>query len=447
MNFEAVKASLVAEAERLEIQEYDVFFMESESRSTETLKDEISSFSCGVSGGVAFRCVVDGHMGCASTECLTEEEMKALVCRAFDNAKNLESKDEAVIFEGSKEYPKVSACDTNLPSTSDMKEVALALQKKTYAESESVTDGTQSGVFAERFSMSFLNSRGLSLSHSAGVGGAYVQAVVHQNGESQSAFDFCVGVGDADTENLPKRVVEEALAELGAKEIESGRYDVILCGKQMRAMLSAFSSVFSAKNAQLGLSLFRDKEGQTVAAECVTLVDDPLREDCPMKIPFDGEGVATYRKNVIERGVLGTLLYDLATAKKKGIPSTGNGLRGGYAEAVSIRPYSFYFEPGTETRDELFAALGNGLYITELKGLHAGANAVTGDFSIESAGFMIRDGKKAEAIRSFTIAGNFFEFLKNIERMGDTVHFGMPGSFTVYGSPDVLIRNVSVAGK
>ena len=60
---------------------------------------------------------------------------------------------------------------------------------------------------------------------------------------------------------------------------------------------------------------------------------------------------------------------------------------------------------------------------------------------------MIRDGKKAEAIRSFTIAGNFFDLLKNIERMGDTVHFGMPGSFTVYGSPDVLIRNVSVAGK
>ena len=93
------------------------------------------------------------------------------------------------------------------------------------------------------------------------------------------------------------------------------------------------------------------------------------------------------------------------------------------------------------------ARLGNGLYITELKGLHAGANAVTGDYSIESAGFMVRDGKRAEAVRSFTVAGNFFSLLKEIEALSDTVHFGMPSGFTVYGSPNALVRNMSIAGK
>ena len=166
-----------------------------------------------------------------------------------------------------------------------------------------------------------------------------------------------------------------------------------------------------------------------------------------MQLPFDGEGVATYRKAVVENGVLKTLLYDLSTAKRAGTSTTGNGQRSSYSNPVSIAPYNFYLAPGQESEEALLARLGEGLYITELKGLHAGANDVTGDFSIESAGFMVRNGKRAEAIRSFTIAGNFFDMLKAIEALSDTVHFGMPGGFTVFGSPDVLLRRMSVAGK
>ena len=85
--------------------------------------------------------------------------------------------------------------------------------------------------------------------------------------------------------------------------------------------------------------------------------------------------------------------------------------------------------------------------MTELKGLHAGADAVTGDFSIESAGFLVQNGKKGKAIRSFTVAGNFFDLLLNIEALSDRVHFGMPGGLAVFGSPDALVRSMSVAGK
>ncbi len=447
MNFDAVKSTLIAEAERLGLQEYDVFFMESESCSTETLKDEISSFSSGVGGGVGFRLIVDGHVGCASTELLTEEEMRALVARAAANATMLESRDEPIIFEGSAHYDTPTSAPYKRPETEEMKALALSLQKSTYEQNEYIADGTQSGVFCERISMAFLNSKGLNLAHTAGVAGAYVQAVVSRDGESQAAFDFSVLTDKEKLSALSKDVTEEAMATLGAVEIESGKYDVILSGKQMRAMLSAFASAFSAKNAQLGLSLLKGKEGAKIAADCVTLIDDPMYEGSPMQIPFDGEGVATYRKSVIENGVLKTLLYDLSTAKRAGGVTTGNGQRGSYSDPVSIAPYHFYLAPGKENEEELLRRLGNGLYITELKGLHAGANAVTGDYSIESAGFMVREGKRAEAIRSFTIAGNFFDFLKEIEALSDTVHLGMPSGFTVFGSPDVLVRNVSVAGK
>ena len=90
------------------------------------------------------------------------------------------------------------------------------------------------------------------------------------------------------------------------------------------------------------------------------------------------------------------------------------------------------------------ALAGDGIYITEVKGLHAGANSVTGDFSIESAGFMIEDGKKTRRVKSFTVAGNFYDLLKNITCAADNLEF--PGMGTV-GSPSILAEGLSVAGK
>ena len=166
-----------------------------------------------------------------------------------------------------------------------------------------------------------------------------------------------------------------------------------------------------------------------------------------MQTPFDGEGVATAKRNVIENGVLKTLLYDLTTAKWAGVESTGNGQRGSYAAPVAIAPYHFSIAAGDATEEELFSAVDEGIYITECKGFHAGANAVTGDFSIESAGFRIRGGKRAEPIKSFTVAGNFFDLLKSIDRIGNEIKWGSPTGFTTFGSPNLLVRGMSVAGK
>ena len=269
--------------------------------------------------------------------------------------------------------------------------------------------------------------------------------MVNKDGEASDGFDYTVGLDKAG--ELPVRAVEESMSKLGAKTVESGKYPIIIDGKQMRALLSTFCSVFSGKKAIQGLSLLAGKEGEIIASESVTVIDDPQYGTSPVQTPFDGEGVATYKKNVIENGVLKTLLYDLATAQRAGVKTTANGQRGSYAQQVSIEPFCFYIKEGKLTEDELRKKMGDGLYVTELKGLHAGANAVTGDFSIESAGFLVKDGELAGAVKGFTVAGNFFELLKNIAAVADTVKFGMPSGFTTFGSPDVLIAPMSVAGE
>ena len=446
MDFNSVKEYLFEAAKKAGLDEYEVYFMESDGISAETLKDEISSFSSTVSGGIGFRCIVNGKIGIASTELFTKEEMTELVERAKNNAKYIENDDKAIIFKGSPEYAKISPKNMATSDAAEIKSVALELIKKTYEQSEYITDGTQTYAVQEKTKMILANSHGLYLENEVGVCGALVQAVVAKDGESQYGGDIETGFDKEKLEKMPKEAIDEALSKIGAKEIPSGKYDIIFDGKQMRALLSAFSSVFSGRNAYLGLSLLKGKEGEKIAAECLTLVDDPMYASSPMQTSFDGEGVATYKKNVIENGVLKTLLYDLASADKVGRESTGNGIRSSYASAVSISPYHFYIEGGEQSDEQLFENLDNGIYITELKGLHAGANAVTGDFSIESAGFEIKNGKIGSAIKSFTVAGNFFELIKNIEALSNNVKFGFPAGFTVFGAPNTLIRGCSVAG-
>ena len=99
------------------------------------------------------------------------------------------------------------------------------------------------------------------------------------------------------------------------------------------------------------------------------------------------------------------------------------------------------------SEEELFCKAENGVYITGLGGLHAGADPISGDFSLQSSGFMIRDGKKCEYVKSFTVAGNFYDLLKNITALANNCHLPMAMGMTAFGAPSVLVEGLSVAGK
>jgi PmbA protein len=176
-------------------------------------------------------------------------------------------------------------------------------------------------------------------------------------------------------------------------------------------------------------------------------VDDPFHPENPEPINFDAEGSPTHCKKVIENGRLNTLLYNLKTAAVAGKKTTGNASKAGYDAAVGIRPFTMYLENGDLTVDELLARAEGGVVITELNGLHAGANPISGDFSLQSAGFMIKDGKKADYVKSFTVAGNFYDLLKNITALANDCHLPMAMGMTAFGSPTVLVEGLSVAGK
>ena len=155
--------------------------------------------------------------------------------------------------------------------------------------------------------------------------------------------------------------------------------------------------------------------------------------------PFDGEGVAVYTKNVIENGRLNTLLYNRMYAKLLGRETTGNA-----ADATHIEPKGLYFAPGELSNAELLKKLGDGLYLTSLQGLHAGANVQSGDFSLQADGFLVKNGEKVAPIKNFTVADNFYQLLKKVDAISSEVRFGVGSDF---GSPEILFTDVAVSGK
>lgn len=447
MNYELLKSAIENEAKLQGITEYEIYYMSSEELSVDTLNREPNSFSAGNSGGICLRVLHDGKIGYASSELMEEDEMRSLVHRAKENATATEKPDTVGIFKGSESYALLKNSDFKAAGAGELKKLCAELADEIYNCSDKVTGGTATYGITAGFVVRLSNSHGLNLETNCGINALQLGAVICDDGKYESEYNLKELKGDVDLKALAKETVETAILKANAGLVESGKYSVVLDAKQMRTLLSVYSSAFSAKMAQMGMSLLKGKEGEKIASDIVTITDDPMREGVSIQTNFDAEGVAAFRKSIVEGGVLKTLLHNRETAAAQGVESTGNASKGSYASPVAISPYAFCLEAGDKTEDELFKMAGNGIYITELKGLHAGANPVTGDFSLESAGFKITDGKRGEAIKSFTIAGNFFELLKSIAALSNEVEVAVTGGFTTFGSPAVLIHDMSVAGK
>ena len=445
MRFQKIKEILFEAAKNAGLTEYDVYYCMAEEESASAINNAPDSCSSGTSGGICFRCAVDGKLGSAATQYMEESKLENLVARAVTNAAVIENEEAPIFFEGApvEAYRTLKREMPVFPGVAELRRVTMELQEKMYATSPMMTDGTSSAAGATRVSVAYANSKGVDLSHSFGAVTTYVEPVIH-DGKEPSFGSAMAQTLSTDT-NIVKEATDEALARLGATTVKTGKYDVIFDRRRVRSLLGAYKSIFSGKAALQGLSLLNGKEGTQIACEKLTLVDDPFFEENPFKCAFDAEGVPTKEKTLIKNGVLTTLLYDLTNAKKAGVESTGNAARG-YADPIGVAPYCLRIEAGAETREEMIARMGDGLYVTEMKGLHAGANAVTGDFSIESAGFLVENGKLTRPVHSFTVAGNFFELLKNIDGVASNVEMGSPARSAI-AAPDVLVRGLSVAGE
>lgn len=448
MTFNEFKELVIAECAAQGVTEYELYYQAGASTSVDTFQHSVSEFTSSYSGGLCFRCIVNGKMGYASTEDLSAEQAKAVVAKAIDSISVLESEEKVFLGEGGQSYEQLEDRSYELPTTEDLIAKILETTEKIYAADPAVVDGCQTQGIIETSEVAIYNSKGLDLHHTNQASGLVVVGVVSNGQEMSDSYQVKLGkLDEIDTDEMVKKAVDNAKEKLGGDVAPTGQYPVVFSPEAMSSLLGVYSGIFNSESAQKGLSKLAKAEGEIIAASCVTLIDDPFHKDNPEPINFDAEGSPTHKKAVIENGKLNTLLYNLKTAAVAGKKTTGNASKGGYDAAVGIRPFTMYLEGGNMTEDELLEKAGNGVMITSLGGLHAGADAISGDFSLQSSGYMIENGKKAGYVKSFTVAGNFYDLLKNIVALADNCKLPRAMGMTTFGSPTVLVDGLSIAGK
>lgn len=438
---------LLAEAKAQGIDPAEVYFSAGSSFSAGAMNGNIDSYKVSTRQGLGLRGMYQGKMGYASTQAFDEEAIRQLIEGVKEGALLREDEGAEEIYEGDAEYPTVVSYDETLaqvPATAKL-DAVLAIEKAalesvdTVKQCESTQLSTMSGEVYLR------NSYGLNLQHKDNAFIAYTGAIAKDGDSTSTGMAFKCGRDFAklDVKKLGEEAAQEAASGLHAEPVPAGNYRMILRYDAMQSLLATFCGIFSAENAQQGLSLLKGREGEKIAADCVTLMDDPLLEGGFDSAPFDGEGVASKTKAVVENGVLKTLLHNRKTAKKQGVASTGNALRPGLSAPITVAPTNFFFKPGDKTLAELESDMSDGLVITDLSGLHAGANMTSGDFSLLSKGYLLKDGKRVQPVEQITIAGNFYDVLKNIRAIGSDLIFPASG----VGSSSVDVGTLTAAGK
>ena len=427
--------------------ECEIYYTSGESISISVYEEEIDKYNLEKSFGISFRGKIDNKMGYSFTEIIDEDAITMLLNNAKESANVIENNDEQFIYEGDSEYSSVKTYHEKLEhiDASRLIDIAINLEKETKLYNEKVVNINGCKVSYNASEYGICNSKGLDLKTKNNLLSAYVIPIVKENNQKYDGVGYVVAssLDDVDTKEMAKQGVEEALSKIGGRSVPSKKYKGIIYNEAMVSLLQTFSDIFSGDTAQKGLSLLNGKEGEIIASPLLTIIDDPLLDNGLGSAPFDDEGVATYRKEIIAGGKLETLLHNLKTANKAKIKTTGNGFKSSYASSVGVAPTNLFIKNGASSLEELMKILDEGLMITDFAGLHSGANAITGDFSLAAKGFYIKDGIKQYPIEQITVAGNYFELLKDIEAIGNDLKFPMSS----FGSPSILLKTLSVAGK
>lgn len=291
------------------------------------------------------------------------------------------------------------------------------------------------------------NDRGSRMEDQVFSASLWIHAEAEQDGAVQTAGYRCQArsAGELNIEAAARAAAEEACNLVAAKPVKTGRYPVILKNAVICEMLSMFVGAFGADNVRKGLSHFVGRKGCQVASLLVNLAEEPELPEGVNNRSFDDEGTPVSRKDLIKNGVLEQYLYNREEAVREACESTGNGFKPDYRSRVGISVTNLKLMGEDKSLEELAAQMGDGLYITNCGGMFAGANVVSGDFSLISKGYLVKGGHFAEGVSQITVAGNFFDMLPEVQGLSnDYLISGTQKG--AYIAPSVFIKELVVSG-
>lgn len=424
------------------IDAFQIVYGQSISNSISVFEGKLDKSSAKEVQNVHLKVIVRGKSGSFGCEELSDDNVALMVQQAVENAQVIDDEDENFFYDGSGVYPQVVKPQPlwkRLEQT-DIVKFLQDLEAKAYALDSRIKKVINTSYHYREDRQIMRNSLGLNLESEDKIAYASIylsakEGEVTKTGAEVTTFEK---EEDFDIEKLAAKAVEEAVKKLSAQDITSQKSKIIFKNETFGEFLGVIKSIFSANAVQEKRSKLVGKLGEKIASPAITLIDDATLEKGYGTREFDAEGYPSQKNIVVENGILKTFLHNLRTAHKDKVSSTGNGSGG---NEVSFG--NFYIKPGEKSQEELLKKVGNGIYIDDLSGMHAGYSMVSGDFSFMAGGFLIEDGKITKPLNPFTISGNVYQLLQEIEEVGNDLDF----RFSQTGAPSIVVKELMIANE
>lgn len=400
--------------------------------------------------GVGIRAFAsEGRSGYAFGTSFDEADLNALACRATEIAEVSDPDEFSGLPDrcGSADAGELVSPGLDAWTTERKVELAIAVDDAARTTDSRVSQVEQSIYADSRGFVALANSDGFAGSYEASGAYAYSSAFAGEGDELMTGLGLGIGRGpdELDAAAIGAEAAARAAALVGARRTTNRRAPVVLDAFTAASFMGIVAGALSGEAVLRGRSPFVGRENDDVAAAVLAIADDGLVAGGPASAPFDGEGVAQSRTALIADGRVQSFLYDARTAREARSRSTGNGRRGSYRGRPAPGATNIVIQAGDSSLEELFAQAGDGLYVTQVVGLHSGVNPVSGVFSVGASGIEIKDGQLAGPVREATIASDLISMLGAVGAVGRERRW-VPFGGSVLAAP-LLIGEMSIAGE
>jgi PmbA protein len=421
----------------------DLIVDQGKSLSLKAREGALEEYKVSSSQILGLRVIKDGKVGTAYSEATDTDALKSLVEQALLNASfaAVDAHESILANDAVLHTDDKVLCPFDDVVIDAQIEFALTMERNLATKSK-VKNVPYNGVQDNVGERQIFSSAGLSAYSKARMCAAYAYALV-EDGE-KNAMD---GVGqvarlfsELDLAQIVARTHENCLSFLDGSPVASGHYDVIFDAETQVQLFHTFAMMFSGKSAKDGVNPMREKVGQSIADKRLNILDMPLNSTGFGYSLFDSEGTPTKSTPLIVDGTLSSLIHNSATASFFDIATTGHATRGPKS-TMGVALHQLEIGIGENPANELLA--GEYLLLTDLTGLHSGANAISGNFSFGASGYLCQDGERVRAVRGITVAGNFYDMLRKISMIGDQQYWNWEKSALM---PHLRFADIAISG-
>ncbi len=443
MDYKKLTEQLVKKCIKKGADAAEVYCESSRNLSVRIRNTEMETVQQAESHGVGVRVMVKGRMAFSSCNDLRDAALEETVSSAVQFAASTTPDENNVLPEDEGITEVDGLYDPQTSQVPLETKIALAKETEELAMKDSRITKSGGARYSEGEGQVFIsNSNGLSKNYKAS-SCSFGVSVIAEKGDQKSPGGWSCSrryYSDLEKpEDIAEKAVQLAVEMLDPRMVKTQRADVIFDSDVARSILGGILSAINGERVLQGASFLREKLNTAISSELITIIDDGTAAKGLGSKWFDGEGVPTQKRIIVDRGILKSFMYNTIAAKRAGVKSTGNASRRGFRSIPGIGAHNFYMEKGDSIPEDIIQATKNGLLLKGVTGY--GINPVNGNFSGGATGFWIENGKIAFPVKGLTIAGKADEMLKAIDMVGTDLDLNR--SFT---APTFRIPNLQIGG-